>query len=52
MPKDIQKVIDEEIESFKNTNKENTQWNITKTYLDWLTQMPYGVVSKDNYDIK
>ena len=45
------KVIDEEIKKFMQMDKHNSEAQITKTYLDYLTDMPWGVKSEDNFDI-
>ena len=32
--------------------KHHSEWQVTKTYLEYLTKMPYGVYSQDNFDIR
>ena len=44
-------MIDEELDKFKNTPKNNPHRQLTKEYLQYLTQMPYGVHTKDNFDL-
>ena len=29
-----------------------SEFNVTRNYLDWLTQIPWGLRSSENYDIK
>jgi len=31
--------------------KHHSEWQVTKTYLEYLTKMPYGVYSQENFDI-
>lgn len=32
--------------------KNSPEFNGTKSYLDWLTQLPWGHASVDNFDLK
>lgn len=45
------KVIDEEMKRFMQMEKHHSEWQTTKTYLEYLTKMPYGVYSDENFDI-
>ena len=29
----------------------SSEYNVTRTYLDWLTVLPWGVHSKDNLEL-
>ena len=42
--------INEELEKLKLLGASSPEFNITRTYLDWLTILPWGVYSKDSYD--
>jgi ATP-dependent Lon protease len=44
--------IQEELEKLKLLGASSPEFNITRTYLDWLTILPWGVYSKDSYDQK
>lgn len=44
--------IDEEMEKLKLLEPSSPEFNVTRAYLDWLTILPWGVYTKDNYDIK
>ena len=46
------KVINEEIEKFMQMDKHNSEIQVSRTYLDYLTKMPYGVSTHENFDIK
>ena len=41
IPKESLKVIDEEISKLTSLEKDSSEFNITRNYLDWLTQMPW-----------
>jgi ATP-dependent Lon protease len=44
--------IKEEIEKLRLLGSSSPEFNVTRTYLDWLTVLPWGVYSKDSYDRK
>ncbi len=44
--------INEEMEKLKLLEPSSAEFNVTRAYLDWLTVLPWGVYTKDNYDIK
>ncbi|KAI9324867.1 Lon protease C-terminal proteolytic domain-containing protein, partial [Obelidium mucronatum] len=52
MPEPIKKVFEEEINKLQNLEPQASEFNVTRNYLDWLTQIPWGKHSKENFDIK
>lgn len=44
--------IDEEIEKLQLIEPISPEFNVTRNYLDWLTILPWGIFTKDSYDIK
>jgi ATP-dependent Lon protease len=44
--------IQDEIEKLKLLGSSSAEFNVTRAYLDWLTILPWGVHTEDNYDIK
>lgn len=44
--------IKEEIEKLKLLGSSSPEFNVTRTYLDWLTILPWGIYSKDSYNRK
>ena len=44
--------IREEIDKLKLLGSSSPEFNVTRTYLDWLTILPWGVYSKDSYNRK
>ena len=44
--------VKEEIEKLRLLGSSSPEFNVTRTYLDWLTVLPWGVYSKDNYSLK
>ncbi len=44
--------VAEEMEKLKLLGASSPEFNVTRTYLDWLTILPWGIYSKDSYDQK
>jgi ATP-dependent Lon protease len=49
---EAQKAIDEEIEKLRLIEPSSPEYNVSRNYLDWLTILPWGKHSKDNYSIE
>lgn len=52
MPEDVKKVYDDEINKLSTLEPMMSEFTVTRNYLDWLTQIPWGNSSKDEYNIK
>ncbi|MBN2159639.1 MAG: endopeptidase La [Spirochaetes bacterium] len=46
------KKIDEEMNKLKLLEPHSAEYGVARNYLDWITSIPWGVFSVDNYDIK
>jgi ATP-dependent Lon protease len=44
--------VTEEIDKLKLLGSSSPEFNVIRTYLDWLTILPWGVYSKDSYNRK
>lgn len=51
MPEHIMKVINEEMQRFLQMDKNHGEAQVTRTYLEYLTKMPYGIRSEENFDL-
>ncbi|WVR06448.1 ATP-dependent protease La [Kwoniella sp. DSM 27419] len=51
MPEGVRKVFDEELNKLMHLEPSASEFNVTRNYIDWLTQVPWGVHSPENYDI-
>ena len=49
MPSHISKVFDEEIQKLHGLEPSASEFNVTRNYLDWLTQVPWGKTSIENF---
>ncbi|MCK5516673.1 MAG: LON peptidase substrate-binding domain-containing protein, partial [Desulfobulbaceae bacterium] len=52
LPEEARGRVKEEIEKLKLLGSSSPEFNVTRTYLDWLTVLPWGIYTKDNYNIK
>ncbi|KAJ5081901.1 ATPase AAA-type [Penicillium alfredii] len=52
MPEAVKKVFDEEINKLAHLEPAASEFNVTRNYLDWLTQIPWGQKSVENFGIK
>ncbi|KAI9279329.1 ATP-dependent protease La [Sporodiniella umbellata] len=51
MPISVKKVFDEEIKKLAHLEPAASEFNVTRNYLDWITQIPWGKRSFENYNI-
>ncbi|WFD23406.1 endopeptidase La [Malassezia equina] len=52
MPEAVHKVFDEELAKLQSLEQAASEFNVTRGYLEWITSIPWGVHSRDNYAIK
>uniref|UniRef100_A0A182NDM9 Lon protease homolog, mitochondrial n=1 Tax=Anopheles dirus TaxID=7168 RepID=A0A182NDM9_9DIPT len=51
VPKAVAAVIEEELTKLNFLESHSSEFNVTRNYLDWLTTLPWGVMSEENLDI-
>ncbi|KAI0950821.1 ATP-dependent Lon protease pim1 [Taiwanofungus camphoratus] len=51
MPETVRKVFDEELNKLMHLEPSASEANVTRNYLEWLTQIPWGQHSPENYSI-
>lgn len=44
--------IEAELEKFSSLEKNSPEYNVTRSYLDWLVGIPWGKVTEENFDIR
>lgn len=49
---EARQTIDDEMEKFSLLEPMSPEYTVTRNYLDWLTILPWGKTSKDNYNLK
>jgi ATP-dependent Lon protease len=52
LTEEAQKKFDEEINKMQLLEPHSAEYGVSRNYLDWLTSLPWGVFSEDNYDIE
>ena len=51
VPEEVQKVIDEELEKLHVLDVQSAEYGVSRNYLDWLTIVPWGVISEENHQL-
>lgn len=51
VPEEARTVIDDEMEKLRSLEKNSSEFNVTRTYLDWLTSLPWSTMSVENLDV-
>jgi Lon-like ATP-dependent protease len=52
VPASTLKVIEDEISKMASLDRNSPEFNVTRSYLDWLTSIPWGTYTKDELNIK
>ncbi len=52
LPEAAKKRIDEEMGKFSVLETGSPEYAVSRNYLDWLTQLPWGIHTKDKLDLK
>ena len=52
MPEEAYKAATRELERFARMHPSSSEYTVSSTYLDWLTELPWGISSEDKLDIK
>ncbi|KAL8298397.1 hypothetical protein RB597_006773 [Gaeumannomyces tritici] len=52
MPDAVRKVFDDEVNKLAHLEPAASEFNVTRNYLDWLTQIPWGRRSAENFGIQ
>jgi Lon-like ATP-dependent protease len=51
IPEAVLEVIQDEMNKLSMLEKNSSEFNVTRNYLDWLTLLPWGKSTTDNFDI-
>jgi ATP-dependent Lon protease len=52
VPAHVQERFDEELEKLRVLEPTSAEYGVTRNYLDWVTQVPWGHASDDNLNLK
>lgn len=51
-PAHVLQVIEEELTKLQLLEASSSEFNVTRNYLDWLTSLPWGHYSAENFDVQ
>ncbi len=51
MPAEVEKEAFRELDRMTRMHSESAEYTVTRTYLDWLTSLPWRIATEDNLDI-
>ncbi|MBR9921963.1 MAG: endopeptidase La [Bacteroidetes bacterium] len=52
LPKEVMKTVHDELNKLKTLNVQSPEFNVTRSYLETIADLPWGLFSDDNHDIK
>ncbi len=51
MPTEAREEVEKQIKRLERSHPDSAETSIIRTYLDWMTGLPWGVLSADNHDL-
>lgn len=51
VPADVAKVIEDEMEKLSALDVQSAEYGVCRSYLDWLTIIPWGIQSEENHKV-
>ncbi|OPX98105.1 MAG: Lon protease 2 [Syntrophorhabdus sp. PtaU1.Bin002] len=51
MPPDVQKIAEKELDRLSKMSNMSAEYTVSRTYLDWLTELPWSLATEDNLNI-
>jgi len=52
LPAEAAKVVEAEMMKLNSLEPSSSEYNVSRTYLEWLTALPWGKCTEENHDIK
>ena len=52
LPQEVRKVVDQELKKLSTLNAQSPEFNVSRSYLELIAELPWGTFSADNIDIK
>ncbi len=52
LPEEVARAVNQELEKLKTINAQSPEFNLTRNYLETVADLPWGIYSTDNHDIK
>ncbi|AQZ12331.1 PIM1 (YBL022C) [Zygosaccharomyces parabailii] len=51
LPESVRNVFDEEVQKLSTLETSMSEFGVIRNYLDWITSLPWGITSKEQYSI-
>ncbi len=51
LPEDVRKVADKEVRRLRSIQPSSPEYTVSRTYLDWICDLPWGKSTLDNLDV-
>lgn len=52
LTEEAEKVVNQELEKLRTLNAQSPEFNVTRSYLETIADLPWGIFTEDNNDIK
>ncbi|MBI5533391.1 MAG: endopeptidase La [Deltaproteobacteria bacterium] len=52
LPPEVDKVAKKQLSRMMSMHPQSAEWNIARTYLDWLSDLPWSKTTPDKFDVK
>ena len=52
MPKESEKIALKELDRLSRIPTQSPEYNVSRTYIEWLTDLPWSISSEDRIDLK
>ncbi|OGF58364.1 MAG: endopeptidase La [Candidatus Fischerbacteria bacterium RBG_13_37_8] len=52
LPPDAKKVAEKELKRLSKMHPSSAEYSVCRTYLEWLTELPWATATEDNLDVK
>ncbi len=52
MPDEVRTVAVRELDRLERINAQSPEWTVSRNYLEWLIEVPWGTVTEDNDDLR
>ena len=52
VPEEVMTEIERNLKKLERMHPDSSETAVTRTYLEWMTEIPWGVTTQDNHDLK
>lgn len=52
VPEEAREEVEKQLRRLENMHPDTAETGLIRTYLDWMTELPWGVFTRDNLDLK